>query len=200
MSVQELLVKTRSYLAGRGNGLIADFIGPMDWAMEPRALDPGSLPCLRHLGTIQAHAGEKERSLIGMLADKARSLAWGQTYRADDFGEAFLQNYGWVELFGTRGHFVNDGVAGGFLLLGPRIHYPDHHHIAEEIYIPLTSGTEWRAGGSAFGTREAGEVIHHASNMVHAMRTGSMPLLAFYLWRGGPLDQRSTICGDTEKA
>ena len=37
--------------------------------------------------------------------------------------------------------------------------------------------------------------IHHASNVSHAMRTGNEPLLALYLWRGGPLAQKSTITG-----
>ncbi|TAN10130.1 MAG: transcriptional regulator [Rhizobiaceae bacterium] len=196
MNVQELLDKTRSYLAERRNGMIDDFIGPMDWAMEPRPLAARPLPCLTHLDAILARAGQKEKPLVRLIATHARSLAWGQTYRADDFGETFLQNYGWVELFGTRGYFANDRLAAGFLLLGGHIHYPDHHHIAEEVYIPLTGGTEWRAGGAGFRTREAGEVVHHPSNVVHAMRTGDVPLLALYLWRGGPLDQRSIIDGN----
>jgi hypothetical protein len=198
MIAQELLDKTRSYLAARQNGLVDDFIGPMDWAMKPRRINPRPLPCLAHLDAVLAHAGQKEGPLARLLAANAHALRWGQTYRADDFGETFLRNYGWAELFGTRGHFVNDRVAGGFLLLGPHIHYPDHHHIAEEIYVPLTGGTEWRANGADFRMREAGAVIHHASNVAHAMRTGDAPLLAFYLWRGGPLDQRSTIGGNRE--
>jgi hypothetical protein len=200
MSVPELLDMTRSYLAERRNGLIDDFIGPMDWAMEPRSRDARPLPCLAHLDAILAHVGQKEKPLVRLLADNAHALCWGQTYRADDFGETFLRNYGWVELFGTRGHFINDRLAGGFLLLGPHIHYPDHHHIAEEIYVPQTGGAEWKAGSAGFRAREAGEVIHHPSGTVHAMRTGDMPLLAFYLWRGGPLDQRSTIGGNAETA
>ncbi|HVW57478.1 MAG TPA: dimethylsulfonioproprionate lyase family protein [Rhizobiaceae bacterium] len=200
MTIQQLLDTTRSYLAGRDDRLVNDFVATLDWAREPRRLDPRPLPCLSHLGDVLAHAGEKERPLVRLIVENAQSLAWGQTYRADDFGEAFLRNYGWMELFGTRGHFVNDRFAGGFLLLGPHIDYPDHHHIAEEIYIPLTGGAEWRAGDTGFRKWAAGEVIHHPSNMVHAMRTGDAPLLAFYLWRGGPLDQRSTIGGQTEKA
>ncbi|HEY4193145.1 MAG TPA: dimethylsulfonioproprionate lyase family protein, partial [Mesorhizobium sp.] len=91
--------------------------------------------------------------------------------------------------------FVNETVAGGFLILGPEIVYPDHHHVAEEIYVPLTGGTEWRMGEGGFVARRAGEVIHHASNVNHAMRTGSEPLLALYIWRGGPLAQKSTVTG-----
>ena len=45
-------------------------------------------------------------------------------------------------------------------------------------------------GEGAFRSREAGEVIHHASNVNHAMRTGEEPLLALYIWRGGPLAQK----------
>ena len=48
-------------------------------------------------------------------------------------------------------------------------------------------------GQGGFHLREAGEVIHHASNVSHAMRTGEEPLLAIYLWRGGPLAQKSVL-------
>ena len=121
---------------------------------------------------------------------------WGQTYTSADFGQQFIDNYGWLEVFGTRGHFANRKVAGGFLLLGPDIAYPDHHHVAEEIYIPLTGGTEWRMGEGGVrqprGRRDRSTI---ASNVNHAMRTGDEPLLALYLWRGGPLAARSTITG-----
>ena len=120
-------------------------------------------------------------------------LRWGQTYTAADFGQHFIDNYGWMELFGTRGHFASEQVAAGFLILGPDIVYPDHHHVAEELYVPLTGGTEWRKGEGGFVVRAAGEVIHHPSNVSHAMRTGAEPLVALYLWRGGPLAQKSTI-------
>jgi hypothetical protein len=43
--------------------------------------------------------------------------------------------------------------------------------------------------------RTAGEVVHHASNVNHAMRTVKDPLLALYIWRGGPLAAKSNITG-----
>ena len=135
------------------------------------------------------------KPLARLLAERRDDFRWGQTYTAADFGKKFIDNYGWLEVFGTRGHFDNRKVAAGFLILGPGIDYPDHHHVAEEIYIPLTGGTDWRMGEGAFRRREAGEIVHHASNVNHAMRTGEEPLLALYLWRGGPLAARSTITG-----
>lgn len=191
----ELLSGAKSYLAGFGEESVRSFVDGIDWTMPSRKLAQRRLPCLVHLDRAAEIAGEESRPLARLLRDHAGEFHWGQTYTAADFGENFIDNYGWLEVFGTRGHFSNEKLAGGFLLLGPGIEYPDHHHVAEELYIPLTGGTEWRMDGGPWRRRAAGEVIRHASNVSHAMRTGANPLLAFYLWRGGPLAARSTIVG-----
>lgn len=190
-----LLRVFRSYLAEMSDMVPPRFVAGIDDPLAERALIPRLLPCLGHLDRISEIAPEPGRSLVAMLARDRDRLNWGQTYTAEDFGQTFIDNYGWLEVLGTRGHFVHDEIAAGFLILGPHVTYPDHHHIAEEIYIPLTAGTEWRKGEGGFAPRAAGEVIHHPSNVNHAMRTGDEPLLALYLWRGGPLAQRSVIGG-----
>lgn len=163
--------------------------------MPARPPEPRPLACLRHLSRAAELASPAAQPLVRLLAGHRDEFHWGQTYAEADFGRHFIDNYGWLELFGTRGHFFNEAVAGGFLVLGPDVIYPDHHHIAEEIYVPVTGGTEWRMGEGGFRPRAAGEVIHHASNVNHAMRTGGEPLLALYVWRGGPLAQKSTVTG-----
>jgi len=192
---EELLDQFRVFLATFEDERLRDFTASFDWAMPPRALEPNVLPCLSHLDRTAELATATARPLAKFAADHRSELRWGQTYTAADFGQHFVDNYGWLEVFGTRGHFENDAMAGGLLVLGPNIVYPDHHHEAEEIYIPLTGGTEWRKGEGEFVIREGGEVIHHPSNVNHAMKTGDEPLLALYLWRGGPLAARSTITG-----
>jgi hypothetical protein len=189
----KLLDSVRAYLSTRADAIPPRFLDDVREAMPERALTPNALPCLRHLDRIAGMAAAPERGLVEGLTSRANALHWGQTYTAADFGEAFVENYGWLEVFGTRGHFSNDRIAAGFLILGPNLLYPDHHHLAEEIYIPLTGGTGWRKDESEFRERDAGEVIHHPSNVSHAMRTGIEPLLALYLWRGGPLAQRPII-------
>lgn len=196
----ELLSGVQSFLAGFDEQAAQSFVASIDWSMPARELVPRGLPCLVHLDRAAEIAGEEGRALVAQLRDHAGRFRWGQTYTSADFGQKFIDNYGWLEVFGTRGHFANDGVAGGFLVLGPGIEYPDHHHMAEELYIPLTAGTEWRMGDQPWRRRAAGEVIHHDSNVSHAMRTGDEPLLAFYLWRGGPLAVRSTVTGSTGQA
>lgn len=191
----ELLKAVRGYLVSFEGAPVRDAAAGIDWDMDIRPLDPYPLACLKHLDRAADIAPAEMRPLTRLLAGHREEFQWGQTYGEADFGKHFIDNYGWLEVFGTRGHFSNDMVAAGFLLLGPNLVYPDHHHLAEEIYIPLTGGTEWRMGEGAFGARAAGEVVHHASNVNHAMRTGDEPLLALYLWRGGPLAQKSTVTG-----
>ncbi|MER8638386.1 dimethylsulfonioproprionate lyase family protein [Mesorhizobium sp. M1365] len=189
----ELLGCFHAYLQTFDDALVRDAVARIGWDMPSRPLEPHALPCLVQLDRIVELAPATAKPLARLVAERRGDLRWGQTYGEADFGKAFIDNYGWLEVFGTRGHFVNDEVAGGLLILGPDIVYPDHHHVAEEIYIPLTGGTEWRMGDGGFRLRAAGEVIHHASDINHAMRTGKEPLLALYLWRGGPLAAKSTI-------
>jgi hypothetical protein len=193
-TVTETLLRLfRIYLQGFQAEPLASFVADIGWEMAERRLEPKTLACLEHLDRLAKIAPHESRSLAGFLAEHRESLCWGQTYTAADFGRDFTDNYGWLEVFGTRGHFANDSVAGGFLILGPDLLYPDHHHVAEEIYVPLTGGTDWRKGEAGFRPRAAGDVIHHPSNVNHAMRTGAEPLLALYLWRHGPLAQKPTV-------
>ena len=194
-ATHDLLGLFRTFLEGRGDALVDGFAAAVGEAPSERALAPVSLPCLEFLPRAAAIAGGGAEALAQCLARHAGALRWAQTYTEADFGRGFLDRYGWTELVGTRGHFASDTVAAGFLLLGPGVVYPDHHNVAEEIYVPLTPGTEWRKGDGAFLRRGAGETIHHPSNVSHAMRTGAEPLLALYLWRGGPLAQKSTMTG-----
>jgi hypothetical protein len=191
----ELLGRFHAYLASVHHALVREAVGRITWEMPARTLEPHPLACLRHLDRAAELAPPDAKPLVQLLAERRNDFRWGQTYGEADFGKEFIDNYGWLEVFGTRGHFANDEVAAGVLILGPDIVYPDHHHVAEEIYIPLTGGAEWRMGESGFCMRTAGEVVHHASNVNHAMRTGKGPLLALYIWRGGPLAAKSNITG-----
>jgi hypothetical protein len=191
--VATVLVGFRSLLEQLDHPVVGSFTDEIDWGMAARDLPASSLPCLVHLPKAADSADGTGAPLARLLAQAAPSLSWGQTYNAADFGPRFVENYGWTEIFGTRGHYANERVAGGFLLLGPDITYADHHHEAEEIYVPLTGGALWKMGREDFRPRDAGEVIHHRSSVSHAMRTTDAPLLALYLWRGGPLAQRSVL-------
>ena len=131
--------------------------------------------------------------LIAAVCQAAASMAWRQTYTVRDLGGAFLDNYGWSEIFGTSGPLASERLACGFLILGPATHYPRHRHEAEEIYLPLSGIAAWQQGDAVWRDRQPGTLIHHAGEEPHSMRTGAGPLLALYLWRSGDLAQKARL-------
>ena len=166
-----------------------------DWPQElmARPQTARSLPVVVGLHGLSRFAAPQTKALVDAIAALADELDWRQTYSRADFGQRFLDNYGFCEWIGERGAFVSDAIACGVLLLGPNIEYPAHSHEAEELYLPLAGHALWRAGESDWRLRQAGEWIHHPAWTIHAMRTGAEPLLAAYVWRAGDLSAKSRI-------
>ena len=153
-----------------------------------------ALPALRWLAPACRAGWAGAAEVLAALEAASGRLAWRQTYAAEDFGLEFLERYGWSELIGERGAIASDRIAVGFLLLGPETTYPLHSHDAEELYLPLSGAADWRRGAENWRPEPPGAPIFHQSRMPHAIRTGGAPLLALYAWRGGDLQQKSTIC------
>jgi quercetin dioxygenase-like cupin family protein len=158
-----------------------------------RASQASSLPVLRNLPQIRAGAPPFSAALVDALAGIAASLAWRRSYSSPSVSAQFLDNYGWTEFVGLTGPLPGKRLACGVLLLGPDTTYPAHHHEAEEIYVPLSGRAAWKQGGGDWREQNPGTVIHHAPHEPHAMRTGSSPLLALYVWRTDNLAQKSQL-------
>ena len=124
--------------------------------------------------------------LIADLARLAPHAEWRQnpSYSAERVGQHFMDGYGYLELAGPLGPYVDHGLLAGVLLLGPGRLYPPHTHPAEEVYIPLSGTAEWWREGARFCAVAPGTAIHHPSNVRHATRTLDAPLLAAYVWLG----------------
>jgi hypothetical protein len=105
---EEALVAFRTVLADTDQKLVTDWEARIDWTMQMRSLAPHLLACLRHLDRAAAAASGEGGRLARFLCANRGIFHWGQTYTEKDFGKAFIDNYGWLEVFGTRGHFIND--------------------------------------------------------------------------------------------
>ena len=158
-----------------------------------RASQASSLPVLRYLPKLRAGAPPFSAALVDALTATAASLAWRRSYSSPSVSEQFLENYAWTEFVGLTGPLAGKQLACGVLLLGPGTTYPAHHHEAEEIYVPLSGNAAWKQGGGDWREQSPGAVIHHAPQESHAMRTGSAPLLALYLWHSDNLAQKSQL-------
>jgi hypothetical protein len=168
---------------------LARFLADWPCNSQGRAVPSGGLPVLRWLPQIAGDPAAFAAPLVAAVAHAAPSMGWRQTYSAQTLDAAFLDNYGWCEIFGAYGPLTSERIACGFLLLGPSTHYPRHRHEAEEMYLPLSGTAAWQQGDAVWRDRPPGTLIHHACNEPHAMRTHANPLLALFLWRSVDLAQ-----------
>ena len=162
---------------------------------KTRDVQKNDLPVFSYLSKVNTGTNLSTRGIVEIFQSLTDDLCWGQTYSAEDFGQAFLNKYGWAELIGLRGPIASENIACGFLLLGPDVLYTKHSHEAEELYIPLSSDQDvlWVQDDDAWTSRAVGRPIYHKSGMIHGMKTSLSPPLALYVWYGGDLAQKSRI-------
>lgn len=144
---------------------------------------PMGLPACQHLeDALDAARGSTGRipELADAFAGLAPRLNW--TRRPGASAGAFFDGHANALLVGPRGLERRDDVMVGASLVAPGVRYPDHQHPPEEIYVVLTPG-EWRQEGMLWHQPGPGGVVHNPPGIVHAMRAGSVPLLAlWFLW------------------
>ncbi|MFT5975889.1 MAG: hypothetical protein ACI9YO_002068 [Gammaproteobacteria bacterium] len=175
---------------------------PADWCSllptlnlekSDRMLASKSLPVLSYLPQMAKQSPDENRLFIDHLLNIKSSLHFNQTYTAADFGDDFLQQYGWIKFLGPDAYWHSNVLSSGLVLFGDNVTYPEHWHVAEELYFPISGTAEWYHEENGWLKIPPSQLIHHASNIKHAMRTSGEPLLALYVWRGGDLGQKSSI-------
>jgi len=144
---------------------------------------------------MKSLAPVENQLFIDQLITCQSYLHFNQTYSAEDFGAAFLEQYGWIKFLGPDAYWHSDQLSSGLVLLGDQVTYPEHWHIAEELYFPISGIGDWFHEFSGWQTKGPGDRVVHASNIKHSMRTNGEPLLLLYIWRGGDLIQKSEIEG-----
>ncbi len=113
---------------------------------------------------------------------------WRQTYKDTNIGADFLNRFGCYELIGLEGTFHSHQMRG-FVVYSPAdLHYPWHHHPAEELYLVLAGEAEFCIHGEKPKTLRPGDTTYHASMVPHAMTTHDHPVMAYVLWRGNLMD------------
>jgi hypothetical protein len=175
----------RRSLEGEAAGRVKRRLAEQD--LSPLAVTkpaPKRLPATRYLPECVAASMFTSPDVAAALAGIDEFLHWRQNpnYSDEVMGRGYMDGYAYAELIGPRGFFAGDDFLMGLLLLGPHLHYRDHHHAAPELYWLLTGPSEWRQGGGDFVMREAGETVWHEPHAVHATRTGAKPLLAMWAW------------------
>ena len=157
------------------------------WGENWRAVEARHLPASERLELISPHTSPTTCRLVTQFAAGRNSLHWEQAYTSADsqVTDHMLDNYGYAELIGKQGPFLNDRVRAGVAVYGPEINYPLHYHAAEELYVVLAGSAIFCLENLSPKKRGPGEVIYHPSNVGHGLYTGQDTLVILYLWHGG---------------
>ncbi len=111
-------------------------------------------------------------------------LCWQRRPGAENVPGNFADGHTNATIVGDGGLEVRGDVRIGVSLLAPHVTYPDHRHPPEELYAVLSPGS-WRQDAKPWHEPGPGGVVYNHPNVVHAMRSTEVPLLAVWcLWTG----------------
>ena len=165
--------------------MVGPVLDALDNARCPADVESNPLPVLRHLDAVDPSGDEAIDAVLEEFLRLAPDLPWLQTAGyLDVLSRDYLDNFGYIQLLGPNSIVEHSSVRVGIGVWGPHLHYPAHHHEAEELYHvlagePLFSGRD----GTSRATRP-GDAVHHEPWQVHIQDFGAKPTVLLYCWTG----------------
>ena len=169
--------------------MVAAVLEALDSALVPSerpAAQP--LPVLRHLHTIERSGIEEVDAVLDGFIAIAHRLPWRRTVGyLDVLDQEYLDNYGYVQLIGPDSIVEHQTVRVGIGLWGPNLHYPAHHHEAEELYHVLAGRPDFGDEIGQLRRTGPGDAVYHPPWQVHSQDFGKTPTVLLYCWAGAVL-------------
>ena len=165
--------------------MVAPVLEALDQARPPARLEPHQLPVLRHLDMVKPSGDAAIDAVLEEFLRLAPALPWCRTVGyLDMLSSDYLDNYGYVQLLGPDSIVEHPAVRVGIGLWGPNLHYPAHHHEAEELYHVLAGEPSFADGNGISRSTRPGDAVHHAPWQVHSQDFGATPTVLLYCWTG----------------
>jgi hypothetical protein len=149
---------------------------------------PGRLPACAHLAGALRTAGDARPDLARTARAFAAiepALAWVRRSDGPRSSPNFMDGHANALVVGPGGLEQREDVWVGVSLLAPGVRYPDHRHSPEEVYLVLSPG-DFRQGDADWFTPGIGGTLFNVPDILHAMRSGEMPLFALWCLRPEP--------------
>lgn len=123
--------------------------------------------------------------LAAAFARAAGSFDWSILFHGPQAPELLRETMHVAPLAETPPDEARHALHTGVFVLHPGIHYPLHSHVADEVYYCISGQVEIQHGlcGTPFSIR-AGQYSITPSDCVHALRTGTEPVILAYVWLG----------------
>ena len=189
-ALHALMAETRARVAV--TPVLAGFVGEaLDGDLPFAPPPPVRLPAVTLVDAL-----ETEDPLARAVIAAASALRWQQSYTAaDGFDADYLARYGWFNLVSPEGVFLSDRIRVSVGYWGTGLHYKEHWHAPEEMYLVLAGGARFHSAGRPPFDAKPGDIVHHAPNQKHAIDMVPGPLLAMAFWKGAALMAKSGLKG-----
>ncbi|WP_428120465.1 dimethylsulfonioproprionate lyase family protein [Candidatus Poriferisodalis sp.] len=176
--------------------MVAEVLEALDAASSPTLVEARYLPVLRHLEAVALSGDESVDAVLEEFLSLAASLPWIHTagYRGV-LSQEFHDNYGYVQLVGPKSIVEHRCVRVGIAVWGPNLHYPSHHHEAEELYHVL-AGEPCFSTDDVRRTTKPGDAVHHAPWQPHQQDFGATPTVLLYCWTGAVVADAALVGAD----
>lgn len=130
-------------------------------------------------GLTSSNYPELRDALVALSPD----MQWRETYKDTDIGADFMDRFGCYEIIGVDAPFASAKMRSYLVYQPPHLHYPWHHHPAEELYVVIAGEAEFHLRGQPSQTLRTGQSAFHSANKPHALSSHDHPVLTYVLWR-----------------
>lgn len=125
--------------------------------------------------------------LAQAFREAAPEAGWYEPYPGDEISLDFSSRFGCYCLIGAEGRqdapFYSSQMTAYVVYMPPRLHYPWHNHLGEELYLVLAGEAEFHVEGEPSRILGVGSTVEHAAWQRHALTTHESPVLAYVIWR-----------------
>lgn len=165
--------------------MVEEVLDALDEARGPALVEARELPVLRHLDAIELSGDAAVDSVLEEFLSLASALPWIQTAGYSGvLSQDFHDNYGYVQLVGPKSIVEHRSVRVGIAVWGPHLHYPSHHHEAEELYHVLAGEPSFTGSDGVQRITKPGDAVHNAPWQPHQQDFGTSPTVLLYCWTG----------------
>ncbi len=164
------------------HGALAEFC-PWPDDIAAQRVEPFLIPAA-DLMTSEAGFGQTPyQGLCDALTDVSDQMMWRETYKGSNIDPDFMERFACYEIIGWDAPFASKSMRSFVVYQPPHLHYPWHHHPAEEIYVVLAGQAEFHMQDEAPRTLSAGDSAFHPSGRPHALTSHHQPVMAYVAWR-----------------
>ena len=131
------------------------------------------------------------------IMEAGPTMHWRETYKESAEGAGFMGRLGCYAVIGAGSPYAASTLRLFVVYMPAGLHYPRHHHPAEEIYLVIAGGARFSRAGAPDQFLSEGQTVFHASNQVHALETTDGPVMCLVAWRNH-FDTPPVLVADTD--